>query len=329
MDGGLLIGIDGGGTHSTAAAVWPDGRVAALAEGGGCNYHHAGVEAVRERIGGMVRTLCEQAHAQPAAVCVGMSALDGPADAQTRALFQSDALRGAELDLQSDAYAALMGLTRGGSGMIAICGTGSMLLLMDEMGRQHASGGWGYLLDDAGSGYGIARDALLAVAAASDGVGPDTPLTGLALAFFGADAPRGLIPLLYAPSCTPDRVAGFARLVLAQAEQGDPVAGRILRDQMDRLAALADALFRKADAARLVGLYGGIFAHSAAAREAFGESLRSRLPEVRFRTPEYPPELGAVIHLMRRRGPVTEAALERMKQTSRAVYQAMRGTQGG
>ena len=30
MSRGLLIGIDGGGTHSSAVAVWPDGRIAAI-----------------------------------------------------------------------------------------------------------------------------------------------------------------------------------------------------------------------------------------------------------------------------------------------------------
>ena len=42
-----------------------------------------------------------------------------------------------------------MGCTLGGPGLIAICGTGSMLLLRDREGRTRVSGGWGYLLEDA------------------------------------------------------------------------------------------------------------------------------------------------------------------------------------
>ena len=58
---GLFIGIDGGGTHSTAAAAWPDGRIAAVTEGQGLNYHNVGVEPVRLRLEEMVRKLEAQA----------------------------------------------------------------------------------------------------------------------------------------------------------------------------------------------------------------------------------------------------------------------------
>ena len=56
----LLIGIDGGGTHSTAVAASPDGRIAAVTEGGGLNFHNVGVETVRLRLEAMVEDLCRQ-----------------------------------------------------------------------------------------------------------------------------------------------------------------------------------------------------------------------------------------------------------------------------
>ena len=221
---GLYIGIDGGGTHSTAAAAWPNGRIAAVTEGQGLNYHNVGVEPVRKRLEEMVRKLEAQAGAPTEKICVGMSALDGPADEATLALFTAGALSPTALDLQSDAYAALMGFTQGEPGMIVICGTGSMLLVVDENGNQHVSGGWGYLLNDAGSGYTLAREALLRVIDAAEGTGPSTPLTALALDYFGVDSPRRIIDRVYAPDFTPDKLAGFAPCVISQAEQGEPVA---------------------------------------------------------------------------------------------------------
>ena len=257
---GLYIGIDGGGTHSTAVAAWPDGRVAAVTEGLGLNYHNVGVEPVRLRLEEMVKTLEAQAEAPVEKICVGMSALDGPADEATLALFTAGTLSPSALDLQSDAYAALMGFTQGEPGMIVICGTGSMLLLVDEKGNQHVSGGWGYLLNDAGSGYTLAREALLRVIDAAEGTGPSTPLTALALDYFGVSYPRAIIDRVYAPDFTPDQMAGFAPCVIAQAEQGEPGALDILSHNMERLARQAARLFLKAPAARRVGLYGGIFA---------------------------------------------------------------------
>lgn len=217
----LLIGIDGGGTHSTAVAAWPNGQVAAVASGKGLNFYNIGVEKVRKRLESMVCELCSKTDAQPGRVCVGMSALDGPADEQTLASFTGGMFAPGQLDLQSDAYIALMGFTRGAPGMIVICGTGSMLLLADGQGAQHVSGGWGYLLSDAGSGYTLAREGLLAVIDAFENIGPPTSLTAAAFAFFSVSTPRQIIDRVYAPGFTPDQMAGFARHVIAQADAGD------------------------------------------------------------------------------------------------------------
>lgn len=311
----LFIGIDGGGTHSTAVAVWSDGRTAAVAHGGGLNFYNDGSEKVRLRLEAMVGELCEKAGAAADRICVGMSALDAPADAKTLALFTTGTLSEDRLDLQSDAYIALMGLTRGAPGMIIICGTGSMLLMLDGENRQHISGGWGYLLNDAGSGFTLAREGLLAVIDEADGMGPATALTEDAMAYFRTPCVRGIIDKIYVPECTTDHIAGFARHVIARAEAGDRIAAEILTRNMQRLAALAAQLFRKAPTVYLAGLYGGIFAHSETARDTFCRALAGHMPEVRICAPDYPPELGAVIHLMRKEGSLNEETLSVLKNT--------------
>ena len=315
MKEGLFIGIDGGGTHSTAIAATTDGQVVAIAREGGLNYHNIGVEPVRQRLENMVSTLCREAEAPFEAVCVGMSALDAQADETTLALFTGGFFSPGQLDLQSDAYIALMGFTRGEPGMIVICGTGSMLLLADENGRQHVSGGWGCLLGDAGSGYTLAREGLIAAIDAQEGTGIPTPLTGLACAYFDSPTLRDIINKVYAPGFTPDRLAGFARHVIAQAENGDAAAEGILRRSMERLARQAAQLLKKSVDARCVGLYGGIFEHSHLARSLFVDMLQSLCPQAEIRGLEYPPELGAIIHLMQKRGSLCEESLLRLKHS--------------
>ena len=315
MQKGLLIGIDGGGTHSTAVAAWPDGQIAAIAYGGGLNFHNIGVDTVRCSLNGMVRELCEKAGAPLYRVCVGMSALDGPADEKTHALFTSDLIARSQLDLQSDAYIALMGFTHGAPGMIAICGTGSMLLLCDEAGAQHVSGGWGYLLGDAGSGYTLAREGLLAAIDASEGLGSPTTLESLACRYFGAPTLRQTIDRIYAPDFTPDQMAGFAQHVLQEAQRGDKAACAVLSRNMDRLARQAVCLMEKSPAAKRIGLYGGIFAHSEKARACFGDTLRALAPQAEICTLEYPPEIGAIIHLMQKDGSLSSERLHHLKQS--------------
>lgn len=314
MKAGLLIGIDGGATHSTAAAVLPDGQTVAVAYGEGMNFNNVGVDTVRRRIENIVRELCEKTGADVECVCIGSAALDLPADSETTRRF-TGLLDERQLDLQSDAYAALMGLTRGQPGMIAICGTGSMLMLSDADGMQHISGGWGYLMDDAGSGYSMAREGLLAAINAYEGTGEPTALARCAYEYFGIDDLRDMIGRIYDPAFTPDRMAGFARHVLASADGGDSVSIGIIDRSMAKLAKQAALLFKKAPGVTRIGLYGGIFAHSALARDSFSGRLTEMMPDAEICTPEYAPELGAVMHLMRKRGILTDEALKRMKDT--------------
>lgn len=319
----LYIGIDGGGTHSTAVAVWPDGRVAALAEGEGLNFHNSGVETVRLRTEGMVAELCGKAGVpvKDAMVCVGSSALDLPADETTTRQFATGCLALEQLDLQSDAYAALMGCTLGEPGLIVICGTGSMLVLVDSNGNQIPGGGWGYLLGDAGSSYTLAREALIAVIDAIDGIGKKTPLVEDALAFFDAQAnPRSIIDRVYAPDFGPENLAAFARHVLTRANEGDPVAYEIVRRNMNRLGRLAAQLLLKDEKARRIGLYGGVFGHNPFARQLFEQTVHSLVPDAQFCPVLFPPELGAVIHLLRKDGLLTPQVLNSIQTTSKEIY---------
>lgn len=311
----LLIGIDGGGTHSTAVAAYPDGRIAAVTQGGGLNFHNSGVDVVRARLEGMVEDLCRQCGAELDQVCVGMSALDAPAEDAVLSRFCGGMFTKEQLDLQSDAYIALMGFTLGKPGVIVICGTGSMLLMLDGQGGQRVAGGWGYLLGDAGSGYTLAREGLLAVIDAAEGLGPGTPLVEDALCYFGADAPRGLIDCIYAPETTPAGMAGFARHVLMRAQEGDGVAQGILARNMQRLARSAAQLISGAPEANQVGLYGGIFGHSDLARSLFAQALQGLVDGACVCSPDYPPELGALIHLFKKRGSLHEDVLARMKSS--------------
>ena len=132
---------------------------------------------------------------------------------------------------------------------------------------------------------------------------------------FDSSSLRDIINHVYAPGFTPDRLAGFARHVIAQAESGEPVAADILCRNMKRLARQAAQLLKKSPGAKRVGLYGGIFEHSKLAQSLFTDTLLSLCPQAEICGLEYPPELGAIIHLMLKRGTLCEENLLRLKQS--------------
>ena len=193
MSDEIAIGVDGGGSRTTAVAAAPDGRLLAVAIGGGINYNNIGMDEARRRLKGVVdellKTCCAEAFRF---LSVGMSALDGPATAGTLKEFAGDAFPASKLIMDSDANAALYAATLGGEGTIVICGTGSMVQSANALGNVRVGGGWGVLAGDAGSGHQIAVDALRAATAAWDGIAAPTALCEEALAFFGADEPRSL-----------------------------------------------------------------------------------------------------------------------------------------
>ena len=315
----VIIGVDGGGTKTVAVAAGMDGSILAVQRGAGINYNNIGMDKARSTLRQVIDGLLEKCGRDYAEICVGMPALDMAADEATTLAFAGDAFDPARLDLQSDAYTALQGFTLGKPGMIVICGTGSILLLMDGKGAQHVHGGWGHLLGDPGSSHTLALSGLRAAIDAWEHVGPKTALTQAAQAHFSLAHPRQLIDRVYAPDCAPDTIARFAKEVLLLAAEGDEQALRIVEMNMAHIAGQAAALINEHPEAFRVGLYGGVFAHNPLARDLFRNSLVQHIPGAIVGFPEYPPELGALIHSFQKRGLITDQLLSQMKSSYAAI----------
>jgi N-acetylmuramic acid 6-phosphate etherase len=126
-----------------------------------------------------------------------------------------------------------------------ICGTGSLALLWDyKEGRAEQvarSGGWGPLLDDAGSGWALGKEAVKSVLTFAANRRELRAWHRDLLAHFGLDRTTGADRLIAAssrldPERTPadgdaerkKRIAGCSRIVVAAAEGGDDEAVRLL-----------------------------------------------------------------------------------------------------
>jgi len=299
----LYIGIDGGGTHSSAVAVRPDGRILSRAAGPGLNYLNIGLEACLARFSALIRPLLPADPDESVVICAGLAALDGPAAPDILEAFRSAVPSGVRLLLNSDLAVALAGLTRGEPGLMAVCGTGSMTLVRSASGEERVAGGWGWKLGDPGSGYSLAREGLSHALFRLETEGIETPLLAAARTYFSLEDPRALANSFYASEAGPDALAAFGAEVVHLAEQGDPEALEILTRQMDQFSALSAALLQAVPEARAhVGLYGGVFQHSALARSLFSRALWNRCPDTVPVLPDHPPALGAVILAMLQEG---------------------------
>jgi N-acetylglucosamine kinase-like BadF-type ATPase len=178
-----------------------------------------------------------------------------------------------------DERTALAGAFGAGAGVLVISGTGAIAVGRDGAGHSHRCGGWGWLLDGAGSAMDIGRDGLAASVAMADGRRAETPLRSALWQALGAESAQAVKAAVVASDFG---AAGFARLapvVDRLADAGDPEAIVIVRRSATALAELvvgvATAL---AMPAAPVCPVGGALTHLRQLRRHFEQSLQLSLP---------------------------------------------------
>lgn len=271
------IGIDIGGskTHavsyqSTAAS----GNTLVEAYAGSANVASVGEAEAATQIAAVLAGLAAQGHdGTPDVVCAGAAGVDSPEGEQRLRSVLAPQIGSARLEVVHDAHLILAaaGVT---DGIAVISGTGSVAWGHLPDGRTARAGGWGYLLGDEGSGYGIARDGVRhALAQADRGEQPD-PLATTMLEACGVPTPHALLDHFYAQ--TERRYwARKSEVVFALADTGDATALDIVSSAAASLAGLVQqvhrALGRPADLPVVLG--GGVFANQA----CFPDVLRLHL----------------------------------------------------
>jgi N-acetylglucosamine kinase-like BadF-type ATPase len=187
--------------------------------------------------------------------------------------------------------------TPNGWGVAVIAGTGSIASARSRDGRTARAGGWGYLLGDEGSGYGLTLAALQAVARAADGRGPPTNLTSVFLDRLEAASPGELIPRIYRGTWNRPALAALAPIVFDASDRGDAVASGILHDAARSLAGQALAAARQAgfnDQPAPLALAGGVLENQQTFREEIVRELQAMGMALETIRNVYIPARGAV-----------------------------------
>jgi N-acetylglucosamine kinase-like BadF-type ATPase len=195
---------------------------------------------------------------------------------------------GSRIKLESDIVASHAANFRGKPGVVLHAGTGAFAYGVDSRGECMRTGGWGYLLGDEGSGFGLGLQAVRAALRAWEKTAPKTSLTDELLAFFEIDDPQTLKTVVYSQSFQRRRIADFARILLEHADRGDLIARQIVSAGAVRMVELVEPIvtglrFEHPEAA----LVGALFVNSrmyfektrALLREGYGDRLDVRLGE--------------------------------------------------
>jgi N-acetylglucosamine kinase-like BadF-type ATPase len=245
----LFLGVDGGQSGTTALIGDAQGNIVGWGSAGPCN-HVAAPEARAKFLRVMRECLAQatdRAGMKPDSqrwhfkvACLGMSG--GPHD---KAALLHELLESDHIIVTHDAAIALAGATSGEPGIIVIAGTGSMAFGRNARGETARAGGWGYIFGDEGGAFDIVRQALRAVLREHEGWGARTALTPALLEAADASDANEMLHAFYRPDWPRARVADLARVVSRIAEEGDPIALRLLHQAAQELALLAGSVRRQ------------------------------------------------------------------------------------
>ncbi|MBM4035417.1 MAG: hypothetical protein FJ291_27055 [Planctomycetes bacterium] len=295
----LFLGIEGGATRTTGVLTDGELRVLARHVSGPSNVYAIGEEHAAGVLFDILLHLFSRGGFDRDNIVAGICIAGIRAEADRRAwrrILKKRCRFDVPAVLTHDAAAGLMAGSPDGTGVLVVCGTGSLAYARRADGAERFVGGRGPILGDEGSGFDIGHRALRAALRSADGRGPKSLLETLIPERLGLDGLDALVA--WASPFAKDRVAGLAPIVFEAAEAGDAVARRIVEGAVAELAhaaeAAADALWPPPARPERVVLSGGVLMNQLAAREALASRIRAFAPEAACGPPEAEGAVGAV-----------------------------------
>jgi glucosamine kinase len=270
------LGIDAGGTQtrwalaSRAGDVVAEGQVAGLsaaqwATPAGRQALHEGLVAVSAQV---------LAIGKPGAVRAGLTGFGGSEVGLADLIGEPFGLPATQVILSTDLEVAYLEVFAPGQGYLVYAGTGSIAGFLNEEGRFERVGGRGGLLDDGGSGYWIAREALRQIWRKEDetpGAWQDSPMARAVLEHVGGSDWAHTRRFLYGA----DRgEMGRVALAVAAAAESDPRALHLLEQAGAELGRLAHILVQRFGP-RPVALTGRVLQ----LHPVIGQACRAQIPD--------------------------------------------------
>ena len=287
------LGIDGGGTRTTAAVSDENGNIRFKAVGKSINFYSVGMEKARENLKNVINDIYKNiGEIEFESAFIGCSALDNEASNETITALCDGVIRAKKIGMNSDVYVALASSGEDKCRIVAICGTGSIVTGIDENCNIKTKGGWGHIFGDEGSAYSIAVNALKASAMLYD-EGKITPLVKKAEEFFGVEDLRSAIDKIYSSETTKDILAGFSTKVGEIAEE-DFVAKTVIVNEAHFFSKTVLALLNEMKNCTLLSLYGGVFQNNELFRKSFIDDIKEFHSDLKIEMLTLPPEEGAL-----------------------------------
>lgn len=239
---GYILGVDGGGTKTTAQIVDTSGKKIAQAVSGSSNYKSVGLKRAIENLNtavfGAITNLGVSGSISFKSSCFGFAGNNTGKDPETykEIVFNSklsNYLNSKRTIICNDSRIGLEAGSESKNKIILIAGTGSNCFGVNEYGKQAGATGWDYILADEGSGYQVGLKALRAIIKAYDGRGRKTLLSKTILKEIKLNNISDLTEWVHMLPFSKAKIGELAKTVCMTAGMGDKVSIDILAQEAE------------------------------------------------------------------------------------------------
>lgn len=296
----LVLIADAGATHTRASVATIDGRILGSGRSGGGNAFAVGRDAASNNLRTTLSIALKEAGVRSSRLSytvVGTASVaENGRGANLIVKNLRPYLKHSKIRVVGDARIALEGALGGAPGVVAVSGTGSIVLGKNAAGRMVRVGGWGPLAGDEGSAQWIGRRAIQEAAHAADGVTKPTLLLNAIRRHFGLRRFELIIDAIYACPMTPAELGALAPLVTRAADRGDAIALEIFEQGATALARQTVVAARRLHLRKpLVSHQGSMFTVKNHFRKRFEKELLLQTPGAQFGAPSLSPLGGAFL----------------------------------
>ena len=318
----VVLGIDGGGTHTRAVLISENGKILGAGQAGPGNPFAVGHEEASKSVSEAVTSAWKDAGQpqRPAdAAFLGLAGVRSPEIAEVVKHWAAELNMAPPETIQvdSDLRIALAGGLGNAPGLVLVAGTGSACYGRLADGRSWQAGGWGWKIDDPGSAYWLGVQALTAAARSNDGRGLSTALEQIVADAFQLKELRHLTEKIYAQDFPRDKIAVLAPQVIEAATTGDKVACAIVQTGCEELTIMASTVAEKLSLEKQpfdIVTTGGVLRPDEYYYNTLQKTLTDKIPNARLQTPLFPPDLGASLLALQTLGiEITKPLLQKLE----------------
>lgn len=284
-EGKAFIGIDGGATKTEFILFTDSGNILKRIKLAGSNPNVSGLNTAAQILTDGINSLLT-VRQDISGIFAGIAGCSSGNNGEKMKSALSKSFPLLKITLQSDIANVFASATDKENCVAVICGTGFSIFAKSGEALNRV-GGWGYLLDDIGGGYGLGRQAIRAALAERDGFGEKTAITELVENNLEGAVWQN-IGKIY--SGGDSYIASFAPFVFDAYDMGDKCAERILDEHTRYISELLDFTLKTYDCGNTIVIAGGLLKNNTVLIEKIKHYLKS---DAEFITPSLPQIFGA------------------------------------